>query len=132
MGTQDGFLEARHQRRNASVPIRPQNETQIKKGIMAMGGGDDEEEKEEVPVKRRRRTGNEPAASGACASAEMEELRKGLGMDDEEENALRPEEATEADMECGVCNEDEERGQGGEEEGEEGRNSVGIRAPQRV
>ena len=109
--------------------------------IKTMNGGDveqkmsEEEGNPEAKRRRRRVAGTGPKSSGACASAEMEELRRGLGMDDEEEvaagepreqrDALSAEEATEESMECGVCG--EERG-----EGEEGRESVGIRAPQRV
>ena len=62
----------------------------------------------------------------------MEKLRKGLGMDVEDEHALRPEEATEVDREAEACDEEQGLGQSVVIEGEEGRASVGIRAPQRV
>ena len=74
------------------MPIRPQCE-QRSHAIRAMEEGGDEEM--EMPARRRRRASNEPRRDGACASAEMEELRRGLGMDDEngEDNTLSQGEA---------------------------------------
>ena len=89
-------------------------------------------DEEQQPKRRRRRTGTAAESSGAWESEETKALRKGLGMDDEEEDALRPEEATEVDVECKVCNDEEGLGQSVVIEGEEGRTSVGIRAPQKV
>ena len=94
-------------------------------------GGDEEME---MPVRRRRRVNSDQKRNGASASAEMEELRRGLGMDDEngEDNTLSQGEATGENAECEVCSDGEERGFSVEIEGEEGRAAVGIRAPQKV
>ena len=136
-------MKARHpsKSRALEVAIRPQGDTEDHDEIRAMDEESEEKQDEEQEPKRRRRVtwardGHQDAAaggdSGARESEEMKELRKGLGMDEEDGDALRPEEATEADMECGVSNGEEELGQSVVIEGEEGRASVGIRAPQRV
>ena len=126
MGTENGFLEARHQeQRHAPMPIRPQCE-QRSHAIRAMEEGGDEEM--EMPARRRRRVSSDQKRNGASASAEMEELRRGLGMDDEngEDNTLNQGEAMGESVECEVCSDGEERGHSVAIEGEEGRTSVGI------
>ena len=89
-------------------------------------------DEEQQPKRRRRGAGTGAESSGACESEETKALRKGLGMDDEEEDALRPEEATEVEAGGEASDGEEGLGQSVVIEGEEGRTSVGIRAPQRV
>ena len=108
------------------MPIRPQCE-QKNHAIRAMDEGVDE--KREEPAKRRRR------GNGASASAEMEKMRRELDMEDGtgEDNTLSQGEAAGEKGECEVCSDGEERGgHSVRAEGEEGRGSVGIRAPQKV
>ena len=99
------------------VPIRPQSDPSANCAIRTMGEGGDDEKQDEVPAKRRRRIAG---TGGACASAEMEKLREGLGMNDEgaKDMALSPEEATGDKEECEACSDGEERGVSVETEGE--------------